>query len=482
MSTRRTPAPPRDRRSDPLRRLLGLPEEGQVRKRRPRRREHARAGGREDLAQVRRSGWRGWIGVAGPGVVTGAADDDPSGIGTFTQAGAQFGYGFLWTALFTLPLMYAVQEACQRVALQTGEGLGVALAKRFPRRLIVVVMGAVAIANIITLGADLGGIAAAASLLTGGFLRADWVLGPIAAGILVVQIAGSYRVLFSIFKWLTLALFAYIVAGILAHPHWGAVLLGTIRPSLQVSSGSVTMLIALLGTTISPYLFIWQASSEVDAMKAAGAVRLRDRRGISDAGLAAGRLDVGLGMLISQVVMYFAILTSAAALAAHGHHDVQSAEQAAAALGPIGGTPARILFCLGIIGTGLLAVPVLSGSTAYAFKEVFPGLPGTLADRFFMRPTFYAIIVAATLIGVAINYLHVNVIQALVIASAVNGAVAGPLLFLILAVASDARIMGGRRLGRVGRFGLGAAASVMTVAALAWLLAGAVLPRFGWSG
>src|SRR5919204_447164 len=354
--------------------------------------------GRISIEQARRAGPAGWLQILGPGLITGASDDDPSGIGTYSQVASQFGYGLLWTALFTYPLMAAVQELCARIALHTGVGLGTALRRRFPARLVGACVLALFVANTINVGADLGAVAAGGSLLTRGAIPEVWLVVPVALLILGLQVFLTYGAIFRIFKWLTLALFAYVVTAIMAHPDLRQVLLNSFVPSVQLNRDYIAALVALLGTTISPYLFFWQASSEVDEMRAAGKLTEVDRHGVRTSELRAARADILIGMFFSNLVMYFIIVTTAAVLHAHGRTEIQSADQAAQALAPLAGQWAFVLFALGMIGTGLLAIPILTGSAAYAVRG-FLGLKGSLADRVSYRPTFYLIMVASTVAG-----------------------------------------------------------------------------------
>lgn len=407
--------------------------------------------------------------LLGPGLITGASDDDPSGIGTYSQVGSQFGYGLLWTSLFTFPLMAAVQEMCARIALQTGQGLGVTLRRKFPTWLVGFCILALLIANTINVGADLGAVAAGGSLLTHGSVQAIWLVVPVALLILGLQLFANYATIFRIFKWLTLALFAYVITAVFAHPDLRQVLAGSLIPHIEFSSGFITAIVAILGTTISPYLFFWQASSEVDEMKAAGLTTSAARRGVKLSELKAARTDIFTGMLFSNIVMYFIILTSSAVLHAHGKTGVQTADQAASALAPLAGQYAFILFALGMIGTGLLAIPILSGSAAYALKEFFH-LPGSLATKPRYRPTFYLIIVLATLAGVAMNFVGINPIEALFITAVINGLVAPPLLVLIVLLASDRKVMKDKVSGTLSKTLTWAATGTMSLAGLALLV------------
>jgi len=411
--------------------------------------------------------------VLGPGLITGASDDDPSGIGTYSQAGSQFGFGVLWTAIFTFPMMLAVQEACARIALHTGVGLGTSLRRKFPTWLVGGCILALFVANTINVGADLGAVAAAGALLSGGHLSPVWLIPPIALVILLLQYELPYQVIFRVFKFLTIALFAYVATMIVAHPPLLKTIESTFIPHIELTSSFIGILVAILGTTISPYLFFWQASSEVDEMRSRGLVTELSRRGVSHREMKDARLDILVGMGFSQLVMYSIILTSATVLHQSGKTSITTAAQAAQALQPIAGRFAFILFSVGIIGTGLLAVPILSGSAAYAVKEFF-GLRGTLADKARSRPTFYAVLTLALVGGLVISLLGIDPIKALVITAIINGIVAPPMLALIALLSRDGSVMGPRRSGALSNGLLWVTTTVMTVAALALLVTFAV--------
>lgn len=365
--------------------------------------------------------------------------------------------------------MVSVQELCARIALQTGVGLGTSLRRKFPRWLVGVCIGALFVANTINAGADLGAVAAGSSMLTRGAIREVWLVVPVAALILGLQMFVTYAAIFKVFKWLTLALFAYVFGGFIAHPDLRQVVLGSLVPHVELSKGFIAALVAVFGTTISPYLFFWQASSEVDEMRATGKSSEAERRGVKLSELRAARADIVIGMFFSNVVMYAIILTSAAVLHAHGRTDIQTADQAAAALAPLAGQWAFVLFAAGMIGTGLLAIPILTGSAAYAVKE-FLGLKGDLADRPRYRPTFYLIMAASTIAAVAINLLGVNAIRALFVTAIINGIVAPPLLVLIVLLGSDRRFMRENVSGRVSRALTWITTAVMAAAAFALLV------------
>ena len=406
--------------------------------------------------------------VLGPGLITGASDDDPSGIGTYSQVGSHFGYGLLWTALLTFPFMVAVQELCARIALQTGVGLGMSLKRKFPRWIVGLCIAALFAANTINVGADLGAVAAGGSMLSRGLVPRLWLLLPVAALILILQLFLTYAAIFKIFKWLTLVLFAYVITGFIVRPDLRLIVMASVVPHLELNKEFIAALIAIFGTTISPYLFFWQASSEVDEMRAAGKLTEAKRRGVNVAELRAARTDILIGMFFSSLVMYFIMFTAAAVLHAHGKTDIQSADQAAQALAPLAGPFAFVLFAGGMIGTGLLAIPILTGSAAYAIKDFF-GLKGALADKPWQRPTFYGIITLSTLAGLGLNLLDIDPIRALFIAAVINGLVAAPLMVLIALLGSDGEVMGRRRSGRLSQVLTWTATAVMAVAAVAFV-------------
>jgi NRAMP (natural resistance-associated macrophage protein)-like metal ion transporter len=422
--------------------------------------------GESVLEEARRGGVAGLLQVLGPGLITGASDDDPSGIGTYSQAGSQFGFGLLWLALFTFPLMIAVQEACARIGLHTGVGLGTSLRRKFPTWIVAVCICALFVANTINIGADLGAVAAGGSLLSGGHVPAILLVIPIGLMIVVMQLRLSYSLIFRIFKWLTLALFAYIITVFLVHPPLVATLRATIVPHIELNGAFLSLVVAILGTTISPYLFFWQASSEVDELRALGQLTEAERQGVTRRELTAARIDVSVGMLFSQSVMYCIILTGAVVLNAHGHTNIQTAQQAAEALKPLAGPAAFILFSLGLIGTGLLAIPVLAGSAAYAVKELL-GIRGDLSEKAQYRPTFYGIVTLAVVLGVAMNFLHIDPIKALVVTAIINGMVAPPIMVLIALLARDRSVMGYHRSGRLSSTLVWIATILMGIAALA---------------
>ena len=382
--------------------------------------------------------------MLGPGFITGASDDDPSGIGTYAVAGASLGLQTLWTALLSFPLMAAVQNICARVGMVSGQGLAGVMRDHYPRA---VLYGAVLLlfgANTINVGADLGAIADAVHSLVG--VQAVWLIVPIALGILALQIFGSYRLIARIFKWLTLALFAYVVDVFIVHPDLRETLRATIVPTLSLDPAYITTLVAILGTTISPYLFFWQSSEEVEEERSIGRDTPAARRGASPAEIRYSTIDTNVGMAFSNLVMYFIILATAITLFKAGKTDIKSAADAAEALRPIAGDFAGILFATGMIGAGLLAVPILSGSAAYAIAEAF-GWEYGLDTHWSRAKPFYAVIVAATAIGVAMNFIGINPIDALFFTALLNGIVAPPLLVMVMLAARNEKVMGEQRVG-----------------------------------
>lgn len=379
--------------------------------------------------------------ILGPGLITGASDDDPSGIGTYAAAGASLGFATLWIALYTLPLMATVQFICAKIGMVSGMGLAGVLKKHYSRKVVYPAVMALIVANTINAGVDIGAIAAAINMLFP--IPITILIIPIAISILAIQIFGSYRLIASVFKWLTLALFAYIGAAFFAKPDWGEVLRSTFIPTLKFDSAFLTTLVAILGTTISPYLFFWQASQEVEEEVSAGRRRLWQRVGATDAELHYAALDVNIGMSLSNVVMFFIILTTAATLFKAGNTDIQSATEAAEALKPLAGNAAGLLLAAGLIGAGFLAVPILTGSAGYALAEAF-GWKSGLDVKPYRAKQFYAVIAGATLIGMLINFLGINPISALFWTAVINGILAPPLLVIIMLITNNKAVMGER--------------------------------------
>lgn len=402
----------------------------------------------------------------GPGLITGAADDDPSGIATYSSAGAAFGFGMLWAALFTIPLMTAVQLMCARIGLVSRRGLASVLRRHYSARLLWFACLLLLVANVVNIAADLGGMAEAVELLSG--LPSLWLIPPVTALVLALLIFASYRVIVRIFKWLTLVLFAYVGAGLLARPDWIDVLQATFLPRISFDRSYLMTLVAVLGTTISPYLFFWQAAHEVEEQKAS-AREVRATQATVREKLRKARTDVVVGMSISNVIAYFIILTTAATLHAAGQRDIQTASQAAEALRPIAGALAEELFCLGLVGAGFLGIPILAGSAAYAVAEAGAWRRGIDKPPRIAKK-FYAVIAVATVGGMVIDYAGINAIRMLFWAAVVNGVLAPPLIAIILHVSNNRSVMGEHTNGRLLNF-LGLATTlVMSAAAIAMFL------------
>lgn len=388
---------------------------------------------------------RRFLKLLGPGVITGAADDDPSGIGTYSIAGASLGFATLWTAIITFPLMSVTQFICAKIGMVAGMGLAGVLRKYYSRWLLYPAVFALLVANTINAGADIGAIAAAINLLVP--IPAVALIVPVALVIVSVQIWGSYKLIARIFKWLTLTLFAYIGAAILANPPWLEVLKATFIPHISFDSKYLVTLVAILGTTISPYLFFWQSSEEVEEEIKIGRHTLEQREGATYAELRAAAWDTNVGMFFCNLVFYFVILASASTLHVSGQTNIQSATEAAQALKPIAGSASTVLFALGLIGAGFLAVPVLTGSSAYAVSETF-GWECSLNDKPREAKQFYAVIAASTFIGLIINFVGINVMTALFWTAVINGLVSPPLLVLIMLVSNNKDVMGSNTNGR----------------------------------
>ena len=400
---------------------------------------------------------KSWISRLGPGLITGASDDDPSGIGTYAQVGAQFGFGMLWSMLFSYPLMVSVQLVSARIGRVTGRGIAANLRAGYPMQLLAPLILLLLVANTINIGADLGAMGASLHLLVGG--SALW--GAVGFGLvsMLLQIFVPYSSYVSILKWLTLAVFAYVAIPFAIDVPWREVVLETIVPHLSFTPEYLTAFVAVIGTTISPYLFFWQASQEVEDLRAAPAeLPLKRARRQAPRQLARIDADTYVGMGVSNVVALFIILTAAVTLHQHGVTDIDTAAQAAEALRPIGGRYAFVLFATGIVGTGLLAIPVLAGSAAYAVGDVMGWRTG-LEYKPREAKAFYAVVSASTLLGIAMNFLHLNAVKTLFWSAVINGVIAVPLLVVILLLASRRKTMGEFVLSQ-------------PLAALGWLTAG----------
>jgi len=405
--------------------------------------------------------------LLGPGLVTGASDDDPGGIATYSVAGASLGYGMLWTAIATFPLMAAVQLICARIGLVTGRGLAGAVRNHYPRPFLYAACLLLLVANVFNVGADLGGMAEAAAMLIG---LPSLVFVPVfGLAILVVTVYTSYATIAKYLKWLTAVLFAYVIAAFLARPDWKGVVLASVVPSLSLDPVYVATLVGILGTTISPYLFFWQASQEVEEEKARGRRTLAQRRGATEHELRDARLDVNTGMFFSNLVMYFIILATASTLYRAGLRDIQTAQEAAEALRPLAGDTASLLFALGLIGTGLLAIPVLAGSASFAVAELFGWRSGLdLSPRRGRR--FYLVLAGAIVIGMILDVFATNPIRMLFWSAVLNGVLAPPLLLLVMLVGNNRHIMGEHTNGFWLNLLGWTATALMTAAAVAFFM------------
>ncbi|HEV8118514.1 MAG TPA: divalent metal cation transporter [Thermoanaerobaculia bacterium] len=409
---------------------------------------------------------RRFVSVLGPGLVTGAADDDPSGIATYSLAGAQLGTALLWTAWLTWPLMGAVQMMCARIGMVTGRGLAGALRQKFPRWMLIVISIALLAANTVNIAADLSGMADAAEMLSG--LNSNYFVILFGVGIAWATIKLRYYQIASALKWLALILFVYVITAIHVGPDWSTLLHDALVPKMPGKEAWGT-LVAILGTTISPYLFFWQASQEVEEEKAMGRRMLRSRLGATSRELGDRRIDVGVGTFFSNLVMFFIILTTALTLHRHGVTKLETSRQVAEALRPLVGRFAELLYTVGLIGVGLLAIPTLSGSAAYAFAETF-GWKHGLDKKLRSARYFYGVVILSTVAGIAIDFLDVNPVQALYWSAVINGLLAPFLLVGILVLASDRKIMQGQPSSPLSRAVVAVATLLMFAAAAGMFL------------
>ena len=381
---------------------------------------------------------RRFFSVLGPGLITGAADDDPSGIATYSIAGAQTGTSLLWTAFITWPLMGCVQFMCARIGMVTGTGLAATLKQKFPRWVLVIFAAALFAANTINVGADLAGMSDAAGMLAR--FNSHWFVVLFGIAIAYSTVHFRYFQIAKTLKWLALFLFAYVITAFVIQPDWRAVLHDTFVPSWPKGHDAWQNLVAILGTTISPYLFFWQASEEVEEEKAMGRRMLRQREGMTGQEINDRKLDVGVGTFFSNIVMYFIILTCALTLHAHGVRDIETSKQAAEALKPLAGSLAYTLYTVGLIAVGFLAVPTLTGSSAYAFAETFHWREG-LDLPFKSGHYFYGVVILSTLLGIGMDFAGINPIKALFWTAIINGLLAPLLLVGILIAAADRKLM-----------------------------------------
>ncbi len=405
--------------------------------------------------------------VLGPGLVTGAADDDPSGIGTYSQVGAQFGYGLAWTMFFGFPLLVSIQAICARIGATTGRGIAQNLREHYPVWLLRTVVVLLLIANVINLGADLGAMGAVLALVIPGPVLVFTALFGLASVLLEVFV--SYTHYARILKWTTLSLFSYVAVVFVADVPWGEALWGTFVPHFTFDQPHAMALVAIFGTTISPYLFFWQAGQEVEEQHRRHIKPLHvSPRRVAGIELRRIRTDTLVGMGFSHLTALFIVIATAATLHANGVRDIESAAQAAQALRPIAGDFAFALFAVGIIGTGLLAVPILAGSAAYAVSETFGWTEGL--DR---KPreakAFYGVIAMATLGGIALNLIEIDPMKALYWAAVVNGLLAPPTMVVTMLIARNRKVMGNLRIGGWLEFGGWLSTAVM------WVVAGVFL-------
>jgi NRAMP (natural resistance-associated macrophage protein)-like metal ion transporter len=376
----------------------------------------------------------------GPGLITGASDDDPSGIGTYSSVGAKFGFSIIWMAAWLLPIMLAVQEICARIGIVTNRGLAGVISKHYTRKLVIAIVLLLLIANIINIGADLGAMAESLEMLTSinhYVAMIFFVLLSIAMEVFI-----GYHIYVKFLKWLTISVLSYIVAGFIIHPDWILIFREAFIPKVLFNREYIFAMIAVFGTSITPYLFFWQTSEEVEENKLAHKLIFGKNKNPSlKDKIARMRTDVGAGMLLANIVFFFIVLTTAQVLFRNGIYNIESAEQAAQALRPLAGDYAYFLFACGIIGTGLLAVPILAGSGAYAMAEIMKWREG-LDYKFREARKFYLVIILSILVGMILNLLKINPMTALFLAAFINGIIALPLLVVIMVVGNDKKIMG----------------------------------------
>ena len=409
--------------------------------------------------------------VLGPGVITGAADDDPSGIATYSQTGAQFGFGQLWTALYQIPLLLAVQEACARIGAATGKGLAGVIKEHYSKKILIGVVLLVVVANTINIGADIGAVAAAARLV----VDVPFVVLAVATALVVVvlEVFVSYKTYSKFLKWLALALLAYPATALIVHEPWKEILIATFVPHIEFTFAFLFIITGVFGTSISPYMFFWQASEEIEEEIAegmaapGGGAPQTTARFIEDL-----RIDTTIGMVAAEVAQWFIIMTTATVLFGHGVKNINTAADAAKALEPLvrsfpnSGQIAKDLFAVGVIGLGLLGIPVLAGSAAYALAEAMDWREG-LSRKFKDARGFYGVIILSTLVGLGLNFVGVDPIKALVFTAVFNGVAAVPLLFVIGLINADARILGRWRGGWLSQTFVWITFGVMALAAVA---------------
>ncbi|MEO9362570.1 MAG: Nramp family divalent metal transporter [Nitrososphaera sp.] len=393
--------------------------------------------------------------IIGPGVITGASDDDPSGIATYSQVGARFGAGFLWMAVFQYPLMSAIQEMCARIGLVTGDGLAAVMASKYSKKAILPISVLLLAANAINIGADIAAMAASVRLI---FPQVPYIAASVAFAALAILalVAVPYRKYVRVLKYLTLFLFAYVITAAIVGGKWDDILVASVVPHVEFSAAFAMLFVAIFGTTISPYLFFWQASEEAEEDVDKGKKKEIDspeKPRVSRKEIRIMRADVMIGMGFSQLIMWSIIVTTAGSLHANGITDITTVEQAAKALEPLvnsfpySGTVSKGIFALGVIGTGLLSIPVLAGASGYALADVFGWKQG-LEKKFGQAKSFYLVIAASVIIGLSINFLDIDPVQALVYSAVINATVSVPILFVLLRIANDRKILGSKVNGR----------------------------------
>jgi NRAMP (natural resistance-associated macrophage protein)-like metal ion transporter len=398
--------------------------------------------------------------LLGPGLTTGASDDDPSGIATYSQTGAQYGFGLLWLAAFTFPLMAVIQEMCARIGLVTGRGLAGNIRVHFSRKILYTSVLFLFAANTFNIGAEIGAMASATQLLWPRFDFSLLVIG-FTLFILLLQIFTPYVRYARYLKWLALVLFAYILSAILAHPDWHTVINHSIVPHITFSKDQILLICAILGTTITPYLFFWQTSQEIEDEVADGQTTVKQRMGSNPAQIKKMRIDVWSGMFLSNVVMFFIVAACASVLFTHGITNIKTAAEAAQALRPFAGAATYWLFAIGILGMGLLAIPVMAGASAYAISESMGGKRQGLSNKLKQAYSFYGVIIISMFVGLGLNFIGLNPIKALIYSAVLNGIVAPIILVLIMLLASNKHIMGEWKNGK-------------TSMTLGWILTGAM--------
>lgn len=424
----------------------------------------------------KKKGFNRFLRILGPGIVTGAADDDPSGIATYSQAGAQFGASMPWTMLFTFPLMTAVQEACARVGAVTGKGLAAAVRDHYSKKVLYPVVGLVVAANTFNIGSDIGAMAASTRLLLPNIPFSILAVG-FAVIVLILEIMVSYRTYMHILKWLAMALFAYFITAFMVNVPWHQIIKATFIPHIELNKEFLYIIVAIFGTTISPYLFFWETSNVVEDEIAEHrlAENIDSTPRISKPYLKRLRIDTVVGMLFSNVTAWFIIIVGAVVLNSAGIKDIKTAADAAKALEPLvqsfpnAGFLAKLIFSIGVIGIGLQSIPILAGSSSYAVAETFNWREG-LFRKFKQAREFYFVIIFGTLVGLIFNFIGFDPMKALVLTAVFNGIAAVPLIFLISRISAREDIMGEHKSGIWSKLGLWIAFSVMSIFAVALLI------------